>query len=99
MSAWDHLAELRIREWLARPAAERVTTSPPLDPALPLEVQLMADIGQLDRMAASAGDADEATQLRGKADALMIRLLVLLETQGRPLAARHFAEQRRSFGG
>lgn len=95
MSVWDLVAEARIREWLARSPAERETTLPPLDPALPLEVQLMQDIQQLDRMAAVA-EPTEAEVMRKKASELMIRVMVLLESQGRPLAARHFAESRRS---
>jgi hypothetical protein len=79
MSVWDTLAEARIREWLERPAAERNATNIPLEPGLPLEVQLQPDVAQLDRMAAAAVDVDEAAALKKQADALMIRLMIILE--------------------
>lgn len=94
MSAWDTVAEARIREWLSRPAHEREAASVPLEPGLPLEVQLQRDVAQLDRMAAASSTVDEATALRRQADKLMVQLMVLLENQGRPLTARSFAEHR-----
>lgn len=94
MSAWELLAEARIRSWLALPAAEREGASIPLEPDLPLEVQLTQDIAQLDRLAAATIDAEEAALLKRKASELMLRLMVILERQGRPLAAQHFARQR-----
>ena len=100
MSVWDQLAEARIREWLQRPAAEREAATVPLEPGLPLELQLAREIAQLDRMAADADDPDDpddAAALRGRASALMLQLMVLLEGQGRPLAAQHFAEQRQAL--
>jgi hypothetical protein len=45
-------------------------------------------------MAAAAEDAASAEALRRQASDLMIRLLVLLEGEGRPLAAKRFAELR-----
>lgn len=96
MTAWDHIAEDRIRIWLARPEAERRRSLPPTDPGAPLEVQLFRDVRALDRLAESASDPAEAARLTRAADDLMLRLRVLLEGSGRPLAARHFAEQRRA---
>jgi hypothetical protein len=93
MSVWDHIAEARIRDWLRTPPADRPST-PPMAPGLPLEVQLLADVRQLDRMAAAADDPASAEALRRQASDLMIRLLVLLEGEGRPLAAKRFAELR-----
>lgn len=91
MPDWTLLAEARIREWLQLPAG----ASPVPEPGLPLEVQLMVDIGVLDRMAAAADKKDDAAALTRKADDLEMRLMILLESQGRPLAAQHFAAQRR----
>jgi hypothetical protein len=92
---WDHVAEARIREWLMRPASERSSVPVAHDPALPLEIQLLQDVTQLDRMAAAAA-GPEATLLKTKADELMMRAMMILESQGRPLAAQHFAEQRQA---
>lgn len=94
MSAFDQLAESRIRAWLALPAAERNASQPALDPALPIEVQLMQDITALDRMAIAAQNPDEAEALRQKASDLTVRLMVLLEGQGRPLLAQQFSQRR-----
>lgn len=92
--SWDRIAEARIREWLARPAEERAAAPPPADPAAPLEVQLFQDVLVLDQMAAA--DPENADALRARASDLMVRVMVLLESAGRPLAARAFAEQRRA---
>lgn len=94
MTAWTDIAEARIREWLSRPAAERAASHPGLEPGQPLELQLWTDVQALDRMAEAAVDAEEAALLRQRASDLMLRLMVLLEGQGRPLAARHFADLR-----
>jgi hypothetical protein len=96
LSGWEDLAEARIREWLARPEDERRRGLPPLEPGTPLEVQLFRDARVLDRLAAAAQDPGEASRLTRAADDLMLRLRVLLEGSGRPLAARHFAAQRRA---
>lgn len=91
---FDSLAEARIREWLARPASERAASVPPLEPGLPLELQLWHAVQQLDRLASETSDEQQAAAMRAEASDLMLRLLVLLESQGRPLAARHFAALR-----
>ena len=95
MPTLDLLAEQRIREWLQRPPAERERAAWPLDPAAPLEVQLASDVAELDRRAMHAAAGDERRALHRRADELMLRLQVILENQGRPLAAAHFAGQRR----
>lgn len=94
MAAWEQLAEARIRSWLDLPAAERETAAIPLEPDVPLEVQLTQDIAQLDRLATATEDAELAALMKRKASDLMLRLMVILERQGRPLAAQHFAQQR-----
>jgi hypothetical protein len=95
MSALEILAEARIREWLARPRAEREQAELSYDATAPLELQLMSDVLALDRLAARTTDDEERRALEKKADALMLRALVLLERDSRPLAAQHFAERRR----
>ena len=94
MSAWEQLAEARIRTWLDQPAAAREAGGISLDPVLPLEVQLVQDITQLDVMAAKATDPAQASLLQRKASELLLRLMVILEREGRPLAAQHFAAER-----
>jgi hypothetical protein len=93
VSGWDILAEARMREWLARPAADRAP-APPADRGLPLELQLMQDVARLDRMAAASTDPREAAATRRQAEELMLRLMMLLEADGRVETARHLAEQR-----
>lgn len=90
----ERIAEARIREWLSRPIEERRRSTPSLEPGVPLEVQLMADTRALDALAAAAADPEERARLRKEADWLAIRAMVLLESQGRPLAARAFAASR-----
>lgn len=94
MSGLETLADARIRAWLAQPEAERRASHPSLEPGRPLEVQFWEDVQRLDALAAACPDPVEATALERAASDLMLRLMVLLEGQGRPLAARHFAEQR-----
>lgn len=97
MTNLNELAEAKIREWLERPPAERETTSPALEADLPLEVQLMVDIAQLDRLAHETQDRELAEAMTRKASELELRLMIVLENQGRPLAAQHFAAQRRAL--
>jgi hypothetical protein len=95
MSALEILAEARIREWLSRPRAERERVEFSYDQTAPLELQLVTDVLALDRLAARASDDADRRDLEKRADALMLRALVLLERDGRPLAAQHFADRRR----
>ena len=93
---WDVIADQRTREWLQRPPAERERAAWPIDAVAPLEVQLAADVAALDRRAQHAANDDERRAITRRADELMLRLQVILEGQGRPLAAAHFAERRRA---
>jgi hypothetical protein len=93
MTGFDLLAEMRMREWLQRPAAERASSPPDVDPALPLEIQLLRDVVVLDHLATRA-TGEEATMLRRRADELMLRAVLILERDGRPLAVEHFVAQR-----
>jgi len=92
MDAWKRLAEARIQEWLRQPVSERQEASSPEGAVAPLELQLLEDIVRLHAAAASAEDMEQANTLRQQAAALEMRLLVVLEASGRPLAARHFAK-------
>lgn len=94
MSAIDLMAESRIREWLLKSPEERARSEPDPDPALPLELQLMQDVLGMDRMAEKSKSSMEASILQQKANELMLRLMILLETEGRPLVAQHFVMQR-----
>jgi hypothetical protein len=91
---WQNLAEARIREWLSRPPEERLRTEFPLEPYKPLELQLMDAILELDRLVREKAAPEEIPLLRRQAENLMVRLLVLLEHEGRPLTAREFQERR-----
>ena len=91
MTHWEKLAEARIREWLERPARDRAGGAFAGGPVLPLELQLLEELLELHARTESA-DATEAAALRRRASNLEIRLLVMLETSGRPLAAQRFAE-------
>lgn len=86
---WEKLAEARIQEWRARPAAER--GSAPVAPVAPLELQLLAEVLEL-RALADAGPEAERRRLAQRAHDAETRLMVLLESSGRPLAARRIAE-------
>jgi hypothetical protein len=93
VSSFDLLTEARIREWLERPKAEREASSPQIDPALPLEAQLFADAVHLEKLARTTNDLDAAMTMKIKARELEMRLMVVLENENRPLAARHFSLQ------
>lgn len=87
---WEKLAEARIREWQGRPPGQR-PPAPPAGSVRPLELQLLEEALALRAQAGSASDAERPGLLQ-RARAAETRLLVLLETSGRPLAARRMAE-------
>lgn len=67
MSAWDHLIEARIREWLAKSPEERLRApETPLLAGLPLELQLMREVTLLDRAARDTADLADAVALRAR---------------------------------
>jgi hypothetical protein len=88
---WEKLAEARIREWRARPAGQRCAPAAS-GSARPLELQLLEEALQLREQARAASDPVERSQLSQRSREAEMRLLVLLERTGRPLAARRFAE-------
>lgn len=90
MTAWERLAEARIREWMERQKSEPASGPGSAAPVPLLELQLLEEIRKLHADAAAAREPAEAQALGRKAAALETRLLVLLESSGRPLAARHF---------
>lgn len=95
MSVWDQLAEARIQEWLKRSDAEREASAKPVGRVAPLEVLLMNEIDELDAAAAQTEDPREREAFASQAQALLLRLLVLLDQQGANMAAQHFIERRR----
>jgi hypothetical protein len=88
MDMFDRLAEARIRDWQerGRPLASPGATS--LGEAGNLETQLLAEIVALRAEARTVGDAAQQSALRKRARELKLQLMVLLESSGRPLAAR-----------
>jgi hypothetical protein len=92
VASWEKLAEARIREWLARPAHDRPGAAIAGGPVLPLELQLLEDVLRLRDEAAACADPAESDALRRQATDLETRLLIVLESSGRPLAAQHFAQ-------
>lgn len=92
----DLLTEARIREWLQRSPEERARAGSLATPGLPLEVQLQQEIRALDKLAATT-IADDVSALTQRANQRMLQLMVLLENEGRPLAAQRLAETRRQW--
>jgi hypothetical protein len=93
----DLLMEARIREWLQRSPEERARVGALATPGLPLEVQLQQEIRALDKLAAATTNAADVAALTQRANQLMLQLMVLLENEGRPLAAQRLAETRRQW--
>jgi len=91
MSDWEKLAEARIREWLRRPPEDRSPRRPD-DPCAPLETQLLDQALELSREARELPDGPDRKALLRQASAVETRLLILLESSGRPLAAARIAE-------
>ena len=87
---WQRLAEARIREWLQKPVQERDAGGSPAASVTPLELQLVEEIVRLHEAVAAAASPAQRDALRKDAASVETRLLVLLETSGRPLAAQHF---------
>ncbi len=89
MTDWEKLAEARIQEWLRRTPPAR--TSPP-DPIVPLETQLLDEALGLARDAFEQPDGPTRKALLRRATEVETRLLILLESSGRPLAAARVGE-------
>ncbi len=93
----DLLTEARIREWLQRSPEERTRVGALATPGLPLEVQLLQEIRALDQLTTTTTNVADVEALRQRANQLMLQLMVLLENEGRPLAAQRLAETRRQW--
>jgi hypothetical protein len=91
MSDWEKLAEARIQEWLRRPAHDRPTRTHD-GPIVPLETQLLDEALELARDASELPDGPERKATLRRGVAIETRLLILLETSGRPLAAARVGE-------
>lgn len=95
MNRLNLLAEARIREWRSRKQGveeQAKGARPRLDTEQPLEVSLWKQIVELRTKAKTATNATDREALRKRAGELETQLMVLLETTGRPLAARRLAE-------
>jgi hypothetical protein len=91
MSNWERLAEARIQEWLQRPPQQRSSGSREPE-ALSLEAQLLDETLGLARDAAAEPEGPRRRALERAGAAVETRLLILLESTGRPLAAQRVAE-------
>ncbi len=91
-SPFEILAEARIRDWHRRNAAGE--TEPKTDEARgdSLESQLLQHIVELTEQAAQA-QQEERSQLERAAREVETRLMVILESNGLPLAARRIAAE------
>ena len=87
MAMFDTLAEMRMREWFRRPAAERAQTPAPPPEESSFEGHLLNEIKTLIETAATQQGAARAETLK-KAGGLEIQLLVSLENGGYRLLAR-----------
>lgn len=93
MNPWNLLVEARIHEWRQRPEKPSRPDAVSGLSIPPLELQLLRDALERYEAAASAVDQASRAALVAEADALGTQLQVVLETTGRAMAARHFADQ------
>ncbi len=91
MPDWEKLAEARIQEWLRRPPEDRPSRGAD-EPCVPLETQLLDQALELAREARALPEGPDRKALLRQASAVETRLLILLESSGRPLAAARIAE-------
>lgn len=95
MGIFEKLAEARIRQWQEQSRAEPTqrahpATTPTTDT---LEVQLLNDIVALRERITTTTDDTERQALSKSARELEVRLMILLEQSGRPLAAQQLSER------
>jgi hypothetical protein len=90
MSDWEKVAEARIQQWLGRTLPD----GPSRDegPTLPLETRLLDEALELTRDAFELPEGPARTAALRRASEVETRLLILLETSGRPLAAMRVGE-------
>ena len=91
MTDWDKLAEARIQEWLRRSPEQRLAQSHD-GPIVPLETQLLDEALELAREACELPEGPAKKTMMRRSMAVETRLLILLESSGRPLAAARVGE-------
>lgn len=91
-SPFEILAEARIRDWQRRKNAGEVDTNPVEARGESMESQLLQRIVALTAQAAQA-QGEERSQLEKSAREVETRLMVILESNGLPLAARRIATE------
>ena len=82
-----------MRDFHERKEKGDVRPAPATTVGKPLEAVLMVDIRELRKSARQATDPDVKADLEAKALGLITQLTVLLESSGRPLAARLLADR------
>ncbi len=92
MGVFERLAEARIRQWQARKPEDRVAHGGGAQ-VESLEVQLLNDIVALREQIANAMEDATREGLSKTARELEVRLMILLEQSGRPLAAQQLSER------
>jgi len=92
MGVLERMAEARIRQWQERRPEERTAHGSGL-PTETLEVQLLNDIVALRDQITRATDDTTHQALTRTARELEVRLMILLEQSGRPLAAQQLSER------
>lgn len=90
---YRHLLEARIRDFQQRKAQGDVRPAPKTTAGGSLESTLITEIRDLRKQAKETDDADEKAALAAESQALVTQLSVLLESSGRPLAARLLADR------
>jgi hypothetical protein len=93
---YRHLVEARIRDFRQRTLEGRTKPAPESTGGESLEATLMSEIRELRKQAREAKDEEKMKSLLAEAQKLETQLMVLLESTGRPLAARLIADRLRA---
>jgi hypothetical protein len=93
---YRHLLEARIRDFRQRKLEGKTRPAPESTGGESLEATLMTEIRDLRKRAREAEDEAEKKSILGEAQKLETQLMVLLESTGRPLAARLIADRLRA---
>lgn len=88
-----HLLEARVRDFQKRKEEGDVRPAPAATVGKPLEAVLMVEIRDLRKSTKEASNAEIKAELEAKALKLITQLTMLLESSGRPLAARLLADR------
>ncbi|MDD9942712.1 MAG: hypothetical protein OXU20_16855 [Myxococcales bacterium] len=92
MGIFDQLAEARIQDWIRRGRPHPKEVADELQGAT-LEAQLLGEIIALRQGARAEQDPEARAHLFTQARSREVQLSVLLETSGRPLAAKALSER------